>query len=412
MNRAKAKRAACETFARIFAALALCASLAWGAIAAARDVPDNAFVRTRGVQFVLGDKEFRVAGYNNHYLTMGTAEEVIRVLDDAVAMRANVVRTFIRPIIGSLDGTMPTIWDWKSKRETSNLGVNGVYIAYWDSKRNDVAVNSGKNGLRRVDFLLREAAKRKLRLIIALSDFWAYTGGAQQIAAWYGGTIPSHDFAASRQARDAYKKIVKVILTRKNALTGVRYSDDPTVFAWELLNEPHIKPRSLLRDWLHEMAPFVKSLAPRQLLASGHGSIDTRLFELEMTDIDFGTWHGYASYLDISADEFGRLITEYCEIGASFGKPVLLEEFALPRTRADRAEIYAKWLGSIEQDHRCAGWLVWRLVSRQASGTLPEDEHDKFDIYNDDSPVSRVLRSAAIALTQAKPRLQRQGLAR
>lgn len=45
-----------------------------------------------------------MAGVNNHYLTFGSSAEVTRVLDDATAMGANVVRTFLQPVIGSLDG--------------------------------------------------------------------------------------------------------------------------------------------------------------------------------------------------------------------------------------------------------------------------------------------------------------------
>lgn len=30
----------------------------------------------------------------------------------------------------------------------------------------------------------------------------------------------------------------QALLTRKNHLTGVLYKDDPTILAWELINEP------------------------------------------------------------------------------------------------------------------------------------------------------------------------------
>jgi hypothetical protein len=45
-----------------------------------------------------------MAGVNNHYLTFGSAVEVTRVLDDAVAIGANVVRTILQPVIGSILG--------------------------------------------------------------------------------------------------------------------------------------------------------------------------------------------------------------------------------------------------------------------------------------------------------------------
>lgn len=31
---------------------------------------------------------------------------------------------------------------------------------------------------------------------------------------------------------------MQTLLTRKNHLTGVEYRDDPTILAWELMNEP------------------------------------------------------------------------------------------------------------------------------------------------------------------------------
>ena len=74
----------------------------------------------------------------------------------------------------------------------------------------------------------------------------------------------------------AYKSYVKTLLTRKNTITGIVYSEDPTVFAWELANEPQtsadyeinqgIKPGSLVYDWLDEMSAYVKGLAPNHMV--------------------------------------------------------------------------------------------------------------------------------------------------
>ena len=76
------------------------------------------FASASGTHFMLQGKPYFVAGVNNHYLTYGKPSEVIGVLDDAVAIKAKVIRTFLQPVIGSVDGvTVPTIWDWKSQAE-------------------------------------------------------------------------------------------------------------------------------------------------------------------------------------------------------------------------------------------------------------------------------------------------------
>jgi mannan endo-1,4-beta-mannosidase len=52
----------------------------------------------------------------------------------------------------------------------------------------------------------------------------------------------------------------------------------------------------------------------------------------------------------------------------------------------------------MQKDPDCAGWLIWRLVSRQASGRYPADTHDGFDIHNDGGKTWTVLQKAAEAM--------------
>jgi mannan endo-1,4-beta-mannosidase len=357
---------------------------------------DQGFVSTRGTQFVRDGKPFRVAGANNHYLTFGSAGEVTRVLDDAVALQVNVMRTFIQPVVGSPDGRgMPTIWDWKSKAETSNLGVNGVYMIYWDSARGDMAINDGPSGLQRLDFLLGEARKRNLSMIIAFLDFWDYTGGAQQMRAWYGSDDKHTFFFEDARTKHHYKEFVRHVLNRVNSINGIRYKDDPTIFAWELMNEPNIRPSSLYRSWVAEMTAYVKSIDPNHLVSSGHANMKEKMADLSIPSVDFGTWHGYPLYENITPAQFNSLISEFCAIGRLHSKPVLLEEFGYARSNPDHVAAYRMWLDTLQRNPDCAGWLVWRLVSRQDSGRFPEDRHDQFDIRNDGGELWTVVRNAA-----------------
>jgi mannan endo-1,4-beta-mannosidase len=364
------------------------------AIAGDASVSRNQFVEPEGTSFSLAGTPFFISGVNNHYLTYGTEAEVTRVLDDAVAMHANVVRTFLLPVIGSLDGSVVTIWDWRSNADSSDLGVKGNYLLYWDGEANHMGINDGQNGLQKVDFLIAEAAKRNLKLIVVFLDFWSYTGGAQQMRAWYGSANKDTFFFADSRTLNDYKTWVQHVVQRANTLTGVRYEDDPTILAWELMNEPNARPRALRWEWLADMSAFVKSLDPNHPVSSGAANVADQLADMSIPTIDFGTWHGYPLYYNLSVSQFDDLITRFCGLAASYQKPVLLEEFGYARSNQDQPGAYTRWLDTVTRDRNCAGWLVWRLVSRQDGGKYPVDEHDQFDIHNDGSNVWNVLRAA------------------
>ena len=64
----------------------------------------------------------------------------------------------------------------------------------------------------------------------------------------------------------AYKGYVKTLLTRKNTISGLTWSEDPAIFALELANEPAttsnyevnagIKPGSIVNTWPHTSGPW------------------------------------------------------------------------------------------------------------------------------------------------------------
>ena len=366
------------------------------------------FVSRQGTSFMLDGAPFRVAGVNNHYLTFASPKEVTNVLDDAVAMGANVVRTFVQPVIGSPDGKVSTIWNWTNTGDSSDMGAKGRYVLSFDATKGQMTFNDGPDGLQRLDFVVAEARKRHLRLILSLLDFWGYGGGAQQISAWYGSSDKYTFFASDARTRADYKTWVRHVLTRVNTLTGVALKDDPTVMAWDLMNEPDIHPIPLMVTWVAEMSSFVKSIDPRHLVASGRASMREPFAELDLPNVDFGTWHGYPSYENMTHDAFNTLIAKNCELATEYGKPMLLEEFGIPRWDADQAHAYRQWFATVASRPSCAGWVVWRLVARQDNGAYPADQHDGFDVHADGSPSWQALRDGARAL-QAVPQPTREG---
>ncbi|GJN07151.1 hypothetical protein PR202_ga24953 [Eleusine coracana subsp. coracana] len=62
------------------------------------------------------------------------------------------------------------------------------------------------------------------------------------------------------------------VLTRTNTITNEAYKDDPTILAWELINEPRCPSDpsgDTLQAWIEEMASYVKSIDPVHLLEIG-----------------------------------------------------------------------------------------------------------------------------------------------
>lgn len=408
------------------------------------DPPSTSFVKISGTNFTLDSSPFFVTGVNNHYLTYGSPDEVTRVLDDAVAMGANVVRIILQPVIGSLDGSTATIWNWRLEADASDLAVKGIYLLSWDPRENRMAINDGANGMQKIDFLIAEAGKRHLRLIIAFLDFWAYTGGvqqmrawygsdeswiaeagkrhlrlitgfldfwahtegAQQMRAWYGSQDKSRFFFDDPRTKRDYRTWVRYVVQRVNPLTGLAYREDPTIMAWELMNEGNARPEALRLAWTAEMSAYVKSLDANHLVSSGHANVSEKLSDLMIPTLDFGTWHGYPLYYNLTVQEFNDLITEFCQLAARANKPVLLEEFGYARSNRDFPDAYEKWLDTLTRDPKCAGWIVWRLVSRQDSGRYPVDEYDQFDIRNDGSAIWNILKAATARAAQTRERNQ------
>lgn len=118
-----------------------------------------------------------------------------------------------------------------------------------------------------LDEVLASANRHGVRLIIPFVDQWNWWGGIAEIAAWRGKT--AEEFFTDAQVMADYKALVALVLNRVNTKTGVPYKDDKAVLAWELGNE--LKAPAA---WVREMAPHVKQLAPKQLVAESYFTAD------------------------------------------------------------------------------------------------------------------------------------------
>ncbi|KAK4417082.1 Mannan endo-1,4-beta-mannosidase 7 [Sesamum alatum] len=208
------------------------------------------FVGTRRSQFVVNGRPFYFNGFNSYWLMYMASDPSTRVkVSDTFAQAAkyglNVART----------------WAF------SDGGYRALQMA---------PGSYNEDMFKGLDFVVSEAKKHGIYLILSLVNNWEGFGGKKQYVEWArerGQYLNNEDeFFTNPIVKDYYKNHIKAVLTRVNTITGVAYKDDPTIFAWELMNEPRCqsdlsgKP---IQDWVAEMSAYVKSIDKNHLLEIG-----------------------------------------------------------------------------------------------------------------------------------------------
>ncbi|KAG6502937.1 mannan endo-1,4-beta-mannosidase 5-like [Zingiber officinale] len=133
-----------------------------------------------------------------------------------------------------------------------------------------------ENVFKALDFVVSEAKNQGFHLIMPLVNNWNALGGRAQYVKWAraaGENVSTDDdFYTNPTIKQYYKNHVLKVLTRVNTYTNVAYRDDPTIMAWQLINEPRcfadISGRTLTA-WVQEMAAYTKSVDKNHLLGTG-----------------------------------------------------------------------------------------------------------------------------------------------
>lgn len=220
-----------------------------------------------------------------------------------------------------------------------------------------------------LDYLLVEMGKRDMSAVLYLNNAWEWSGGYGAYLEWATGEkapnpaeigYPAYMNAASgfitnEKAKSLFAAHVYNIVSRVNSLTGKAYKDDPTIFSWQISNEPRCfsnEPavQGAFVEWIWETAAQIKAIDPNHMVSTGsegawgcEGSYE--LFEKvhSCPAIDYITIHiwpynwSWAKADDLEGtlqnaiaktDEY---IDSHLEIARRYGKPVIIEEFGFPR---------------------------------------------------------------------------------
>ncbi len=361
--------------------------------------------------FALDGKPYCFAGTNNYYLTYKSRRMVDDVLDRAVQLGLDVIRIWGFLDIGSLDRAVPAV----DNRDDPLGAKDGVYFRYWDPAQGRPVVNEGEDGMPRLDYVLHAARTRGLKLLIVLTNNWRDFGGMDQYIVWYGARY-HHEFYTDEAIRAAYKEWLETIVLRENSISGVVYRDDPTIFAWELANEPRCRndaafdspegwDKTTIATWVDEMSRHLKSLDPNHMVGvgdegflddadphwthSGHEGVDHEALSA-VEHIDYATFHLYPDHWQTDI-EFGYdWIRDHLDVARRIGKPVMLEEYAVAVARNPstfevisgwkrRETAYTNYHNLLRQGGAAAA-LFWMLGGvDDEHGTYPD--YDRFTIY-------------------------------
>ncbi|NCC49625.1 MAG: hypothetical protein EOM20_00270 [Spartobacteria bacterium] len=235
----------------------------------------SGFVHPAGHKYVLDGSNFYHCGANIEYLQTVPDAVVEECLDWCTNMGIDVVRT----------------WAMQEGQPYSFQPERGVW--------NELMFEH-------LDRIVAMAGDRGIRLMLDVLDNWAHNGGVFQYVHWVTREHPEtvntnldpegvayHDqFWTNTYCQQWYKDYVERLLRRTNTITGVQYKDDPTIFTWEIVNEPRCESDfdgSTIHDWLHEMSDWIRTIDTNHMLGPGEEGGYVRTY----ADADKVGWEVY-----------------------------------------------------------------------------------------------------------------------
>ncbi len=230
--------------------------------------------------------------------------------------------------------------------------------------------------LQGLDFCLAEMARRNMRGILFLSNYWQWSGGFSQYVRWVtGDTIPDPDkpvmakgnwssfmkfsarFYVTPAANRLYLDYIAQLIRRRKTVNGRVYRDDPAIMTWELANEPRPGADAAVSgvpeycQWVDATARFIHAQDPHHLVCTGsegiHGCLDKPgvfVKAHETPAIDYVTVHMWLKNwrwledfqlgpdFETAAARARDHVEQHNVLATNtLHKPLVLEEFGLPR---------------------------------------------------------------------------------
>ena len=308
-------------------------------------------ITVKGTEFYKGDKPYRYIGTNYWYGSLlgakegGNRERLAEELDIMKANGIDNLRIMVGAESGQQDYTVTPALQPEQGKYDDNL-LDGL------------------------DYLLNEMRKRDMHAVLYLTNNWEWSGGMAQYLEWNGkGKLPNPNIAPNTWPQfmeytkqfhscepciEAFNNHIKFILGRSNTYNDVKYTEDNTIMAWQVANEPRVftaDNEEKFTKWLNDVVSLIDSLDSYHLISTGSegkaGSADDiAIFERTHNNpkIDYLTmhtwpknwgWYDHANAeatLPIAIDNALEYINNHIALATKMDRPIVLEEFGLPRT--------------------------------------------------------------------------------
>ncbi|KAJ5876438.1 uncharacterized protein N7529_002022 [Penicillium soppii] len=318
------------------------------------------FPTTNGLKFEIDGKTSYFAGSNSYWIGFLTNNaDVDLVFDHLEESGLRILR----------------VWGFNDVNAVPSSGT----VYYHLLKDGTATINTGADGLQRLDYVVASAQARNVKLIINFVNNWSDYGGMAAYVTAFGGSQTS--WYTNTAAQTAYQAYVKAVVSR--------YKDSPAIFAWELANEPRCNgcDTSVLYNWIKTTSAYIKSLDSKHMVAIGdegfglstgsdgsypytYGEGLNFTMNLSIDTIDFATFHLYPSSWGTTNDWGNGWITSHGAACAAAGKPCLFEEYGVT---SDHCTIEAPWQKTALGTNGIAADLYWQYGDTLSYGQSPDD---------------------------------------
>ena len=276
-----------------------------------------------------------------------------------------------------------------------------------------------------LDWLMAELGKREMMAVLYLNNTWSWSGGYGQYLSWahpesHAGT---ERYYTDTAADSLFRNHVRFILGRTNRYNGLKYTEDPAIFSWQLGNEP--RPlgrdnRQAFIDWIERTAKLIRSMDPNHMISTGNEGemgCDNNMEIVRainaIPEISYMTIHiwpfnwgwirtgSVSGNLENAKEQTTKYIEMHLPVADEYGKPMVIEEFGYPRdgfkfklgTSTESRDAYFSHVFSLleksGQDHsKLAGCNIWAW----GGYAVPPADHDywvKGDDYTGDPAIEQ-----------------------